>query len=111
MVASHYGAFLIYRNAFPNHLNYESHAQVQHHGHSHAHAHLHSAPRNMASVAMMVILGDGVHNLADGMAIGVAFAAGTWSGVSTSVAVLCHELPHEIGEGNLHKLSHVHRKE
>ena len=52
----------------------------------------------MSSVAWMVILGDGIHNLADGMAIGVAFASGTWSGVSTSVAVLCHELPHEIGQ-------------
>ena len=71
--------------------------EVHHHGHSHAHSHLHSAPRNMSSVAWMVILGDGIHNLADGMAIGVAFASGTWSGVSTSVAVLCHELPHEIG--------------
>ena len=71
--------------------------EVPHHGHSHAHSHLHSAPRNMSSVAWMVILGDGIHNLADGMAIGVAFASGTWSGVSTSVAVLCHELPHEIG--------------
>ena len=72
--------------------------EVSHHGHSHAHSHLHSAPRNMSSVAWMVILGDGIHNLADGMAIGVAFASGTWSGVSTSVAVLCHELPHEIGQ-------------
>ena len=76
---------------------------------------MHSAPRTIASVAWMVssdqsessiltidqsqvILGDGIHNLADGMAIGVAFASGPWSGVSTSVAVLCHELPHEIGE-------------
>ena len=59
-------------------------------------------PRNLSSVAWMVILGDGIHNLADGMAIGVAFASGTWSGVSTSVAVLCHELPHEIGQTGSH---------
>ena len=71
--------------------------QVPHHGHTHAHSHLHSAPRTMSSTVWMVVLGDGIHNLADGMAIGVAFASGTWSGVSTSVAVLCHELPHEIG--------------
>ena len=72
--------------------------QVAHHGHSHAHSHAHSAPRTIASVAWMVVLGDGIHNLADGMAIGAAFATGVWSGVSTSVAVLCHELPHEIGQ-------------
>ena len=65
--------------------------------HSHAHAHLHSAPKNISSVAWMVLFGDGFHNLADGMAIGAAFADGYMSGFSTSLAVLCHELPHEIG--------------
>jgi len=72
--------------------------EVAHHGHSHAHSHLHSAPRNISSVAWMVICGDGIHNLADGLAIGAAFADGYMSGISTSVAVLCHELPHEIGD-------------
>jgi len=72
--------------------------EVQHHGHSHAHSHLHSAPRNISSVAWMVIMGDGIHNMADGLAIGAAFASGFVGGVSTSVAVLCHELPHEIGD-------------
>jgi len=72
--------------------------EVLHHGHSHAHAHLHSAPQNISSVAWMVIFGDGIHNLADGLAIGAAFADGYMSGFSTSIAVLCHELPHEIGD-------------
>ena len=72
--------------------------EVVHHGHSHAHSHIHSAPENISSVAWMVIFGDGIHNLADGLAIGAAFADGYMSGFSTSVAVLCHELPHEIGE-------------
>eukprot|EP00092_Neocalanus_flemingeri_P107182 GFUD01137564.1.p1 GENE.GFUD01137564.1~~GFUD01137564.1.p1 ORF type:complete len:493 (-),score=130.07 GFUD01137564.1:518-1996(-) len=72
--------------------------EVVHHGHSHAHSHLHSAPENISSVAWMVIFGDGIHNLADGLAIGAAFADGYMSGFSTSVAVLCHELPHEIGD-------------
>ena len=83
--------------------------EVVHHGHSHAHSHLHSTPENISSVAWMVILGDGMHNLADGLAIGAAFASGNLSGMSTSVAVLCHELPHEIGghgggdgEGHIH---------
>jgi len=72
--------------------------EVLHHGHSHAHHHSHSAPHNISSVAWMVIFGDGIHNLADGLAIGAAFADGYMSGFSTSLAVLCHELPHEIGD-------------
>ncbi|XP_034241906.1 zinc transporter foi [Thrips palmi] len=69
-----------------------------HHGHSHTHGHVHSAPNNLSSVAWMVIMGDGLHNFTDGMAIGAAFAANIAGGFSTAVAVFCHELPHELGD-------------
>ena len=52
----------------------------------------------VSSVAWMVIFGDGIHKMADGMAIGAAFGESYISGLSTSIAVLCHELPHEIGD-------------
>lgn len=45
-----------------------------HHGHSHKHGHVHAAPQNFSSVAWMVIMGDGLHNFTDGMAIGAAFS-------------------------------------
>ncbi|XP_018587803.2 zinc transporter ZIP10-like isoform X2 [Scleropages formosus] len=71
------------------------------HGHSH-HTHCHSdqdmKDAGIASIAWMVIMGDGMHNFSDGLAIGAAFSANVTGGISTSVAVFCHELPHELGD-------------
>ncbi|XP_012252567.2 zinc transporter foi [Athalia rosae] len=72
--------------------------ETKHHGHTHSHGHVHSAPESMSSVAWMVVMGDGLHNFTDGMAIGAAFAANIAGGFSTAIAVLCHELPHELGD-------------
>lgn len=51
----------------------------------------------IATVAWMIIFGDGLHNFIDGLSIGAAFNESIWTGVSISVAVLCEELPHELG--------------
>ena len=50
------------------------------------------------AVAWMVIVGDSVHNFADGMTVGASFAIDWRTGMATSIAVLCHELPHEFGK-------------
>ncbi|KAL8565796.1 hypothetical protein ACOMHN_066195 [Nucella lapillus] len=75
-----------------------NHGHEHGHGHSHGHSHLGSVPGSVAAVAWMVIFGDGIHNFSDGLAIGAAFANSITGGFSTSVAVFCHELPHEIGD-------------
>ena len=53
---------------------------------------------NVKLVAWMVVMGDGLHNFTDGLAIGASFANSVTAGIGTSIAVLFHELPHEIGD-------------
>lgn len=44
----------------------------------------------------MNLVADGVHNAIDGLLIGAAFLKSTNLGIATTVAVVLHEIPHEI---------------
>jgi len=49
-------------------------------------------------VGPMNLIGDGLHNLIDGMIIAGAFLVDVRLGVLTTVAVISHEVPQEIGD-------------
>lgn len=55
-------------------------------------------PTELRLLPYLITLGDAVHNFADGLAVGAAFSSSWKTGLATSLAVFCHELPHELGE-------------
>jgi zinc and cadmium transporter len=49
-------------------------------------------------VVIMNLVGDGAHNLIDGMAIGAAYLIDPAAGLATTLAIALHEIPQEIGD-------------
>ncbi len=47
---------------------------------------------------LLNLIGDFSHNFTDGMALSASYLAGGGVGLSTTLAVLIHEVPHEIGD-------------
>jgi len=50
------------------------------------------------ALAATNLIGDGIHNFIDGLVIAGSFAAGPILGISTTLAVILHEIPQEIGD-------------
>ena len=61
----------------------------EHHDHEHNHNH---------SNIIISLVGDFIHNLTDGMAIGAGFNKNIKVGVNLSLSIFFHEIPHEIGD-------------
>lgn len=66
-----------------------------HHHHTHEHGVMKDPKINM------IIIGDSLHNLIDGVAIGAAFIVSPQAGIVASLAVAAHEIPQEIGDFGL----------
>ena len=54
--------------------------------------------RSIKPLAWLIVFGDGVHNFADGLALGAAISQSLSLGISTAIAIMFHEIPHEIGD-------------
>lgn len=61
--------------------------------------HCHKLPsEHKHPVTYLILLSDGVHNFIDGLAIGAAFLVNINLGIVTSLAVMAHEIPQELGD-------------
>lgn len=49
-------------------------------------------------VGQLVLLSDGVHNFMDGVIIGASFIVSIPVGIATTIAVILHEIPQEVGD-------------
>jgi zinc and cadmium transporter len=77
-------------------------AELYRHGHHHEgdeHHHHHGFDEAQAGRGgWSVLLGDSIHNFCDGLIIAAAFLADTRLGVVTSLAIVAHEIPQEVGD-------------
>lgn len=55
-------------------------------------------PSHTHPVGTMSLLADGLHNFMDGVVIGAAYLTSPTIGFATTIAVIFHEIPQEIGE-------------
>ena len=68
-----------------------------HHHHEEAHE-KETSNNGIRRTASLIVIGDTLHNLIDGIAIGAAFIVSPAAGLITTVAVAAHEVPQEIGD-------------
>jgi zinc and cadmium transporter len=62
------------------------------------HCHIPTSKTHLHPVVTMNLVGDGVHNMLDGMIIGASFLISKTIGITTTLAVILHEIPQEIGD-------------
>ena len=77
-------------------------AELYRHTHHHEgdghHHHHHFDSQQAGRGGWSVLVGDSIHNFCDGIIIAAAFLADTRLGVVTSLAIIAHEIPQEVGD-------------
>jgi len=62
------------------------------------HCHIPTSKTHPHPIALMNLIGDGFHNFIDGLLVAGSFMVSVPLGITTSVAVILHEIPQEIGD-------------
>ena len=90
LLAGILGFFLMEKAALIHHTH---HYEGDHHHHQHGHD-AHEAGRG----GVPILVGDAFHNFADGVVIAGAFLVDVQLGIIATLAVMAHEIPHEVGD-------------
>lgn len=95
--------FLLWRHCHDDHCSEHpvgedalAHDHRGHGHHDHGHGHAHEQARKKASGAL-VLVGDALHNVMDGVLIAAAFLTDIHLGIVTALAIMSHEIPQEVG--------------
>jgi zinc and cadmium transporter len=64
----------------------------------HAHEFEGESQRNIQPVGYLNLFADATHNLIDGMLVGAAYAVSISVGLATTLAIILHEIPQELGD-------------
>jgi len=60
--------------------------------------HCHEGVCNVHTFTYLNLIGDGLHNFLDGMVIATSFVVSLKLGIVTTLAVILHEIPQELGD-------------
>lgn len=74
------------------------------------HCHVPTSTEHPHSFAYMNLFGDSIHNLIDGLIIGGSFLASIPLGLATTMAVVFHEIPQELGDFSVLIYGGIHKK-
>jgi zinc and cadmium transporter len=64
----------------------------------HWHHHIEGKKEEEKPVAYLALVGDSIHNFLDGAIMGIAYLTSIPLGLTTTLAVIAHEIPHELGD-------------
>ncbi|MDR0777557.1 MAG: ZIP family metal transporter [Azonexus sp.] len=66
--------------------------------HSHGDCAAHEGHHATVTAPLLILVGDAFHNFVDGILLAAAFIADPMLGVTTTVAIIAHEIPQEMGD-------------
>jgi len=60
--------------------------------------HCHEGKCDIHPYTVLILFGDGIHNFIDGLVIGVSFLVNVNFGIVTTLMIISHEIPQELGD-------------